>query len=47
MRQTIATKSGDGATTSDKWRFVLLRPVAGQSSSGVNRALGGARVTLT
>ncbi len=37
--RTVATKSGDGATTSDKWHFVLLRPVAWDSPSGVKGAL--------
>ncbi len=39
MRRTIATKSGDRATTSDKWHFVLLRPVARDSPSAVKGAL--------
>ncbi len=39
MCRTIATKSSDGATTTDKWRFALSPPVTRESSSNVKGAL--------
>ncbi len=39
VHRTLATKRGDGATTSDQWRFPLSWPVAQQSPSGVKAAL--------
>ncbi len=39
VRRTLATKRGDGATTSDQWRFALSWPVARQSSPCVKGAL--------
>ncbi len=39
LRQTLATKRGDGATTRDQWLFALSWPVAQQSPPGVKGAL--------
>ncbi len=39
VRQTLVTKCGDGATTSDQWQFVLSWPVGWQSPPGVKGAL--------
>ncbi len=39
VRRTLATKHGDGATTSDQCRFALSWPVAQQSPPGVKGAL--------
>ncbi len=36
--RTLATKRGDGATTSDQWQFALSLPVAQQSPPGVKGA---------
>ncbi len=41
VRQTLATKLGDGATTSDQWQLALSRPVARQTPPGVKRAYKG------
>ncbi len=41
MRRTVATKSSDGKTNSDKWYFPLSWPVAWDSPSGVKGALKG------
>ncbi len=45
MHWRVATKSSDGATTSDKCNFPLSRPVARDSPSGVKGALVGATWT--